>query len=221
MSDTRERILVNIQTALGRGPLSGDVRSKLGSRINEPEQGIRPGFDQDPADRFIEKLEAVAGTSTRVSGMHEVPAAIQSYLDRHQIEASIVMSGHPTLARIGWPEAWQIETRPARGEDRVSITVAFAGIAETGTLAFLSGPTDPTTLNFLPDDHIVVIQVGQIMPHLEDLWGLMRKQVPRLPRTVNLVTGPSRTADVEQTIQLGAHGPRRLHVVLVEERSVE
>lgn len=216
MSQARGLIMANIRRSLGRDPLPNGVQDELRVRISEPEQGIRPRFEQDLAERFIEKLEAVSGSVTRVNRMHEVPKTIQQYLDQYQIGTSMVMSGQQALSQIEWPESWQIENRPARGEDRVSITGAFAGIAETGTLALLSGHADPTTLNFLPDDHIVIIQADQIVSHLEDLWWLLRRQNQSMPRTVNLITGPSRTADVEQTIQLGAHGPRRLHVILVE-----
>lgn len=216
MSEARERIMNKIRGSLGRGKLPDDARAQLARRISEPEQGIRPRFDQDLAGRFVDKLESVAGTVHRVSGLNEVPTAIQSYLDQHGIKARMVMSAHPVLDDVEWPSTWNIEKRAADGGDHVSVTGAFAGIAETGTLALLSGPGNPTTLNFLPDDHIVVLRTGQIVPHLEDLWRLMRKRNQDMPRTVNLVTGPSRTADVEQTIQLGAHGPRRLHVVLVD-----
>ena len=104
-----------------------------------------------------------------------------------------------------------------------------------------SGPGTPSTLNFLPDTHIVVLHAGQVVASYEDGWDLLRalcqddrrplagevdrptgrperaNASPLLPRTVNLITGPSRTGDIEQRIQLGAHGPRRLHVVLVED----
>ena len=216
MSDVREQIMANIRHSLGRGELADEVETQLANRISEPEQGIRPHFDQDLVERFVEKLEAVAGTVARVSSIDQVPKAIGHYLDQHQVEARIVVSQHPSIKEIEWPQYWQVEKRAARDEDHVSITGAFAGIAETGTLAILSGPEAPTTLNFLPDDHIVVMHTEQIVSHLEDLWWLMRREKQDMPRTVNLITGPSRTADVEQTIQLGAHGPRRLHVVLVD-----
>jgi L-lactate dehydrogenase complex protein LldG len=106
-------------------------------------------------------------------------------------------------------------------------------------LMLASGSGTPTTLNFLPDTHIVVLHAGQIVASYEDGWDLLRTLASRtpapppqageggspqsgdrvgaLPRTVNLITGPSRTGDIEQRIQLGAHGPRRLHIVLVED----
>ena len=86
--------------------------------------------------------------------------------------------------------------------------------AETGTLLLVSGAERPTTLNFLPDTHVVVLHRHQIVGPYEAAWDRLRAEGP-MPRTVNFVSGPSRTADIEQTIVMGAHGPRRLHVIIV------
>jgi L-lactate dehydrogenase complex protein LldG len=106
----------------------------------------------------------------------------------------------------------------------VGVSTCFAGIAETGTLMMVSGPETPSTMNFLPDTEIVVVRDGQIVAGYEDAWDRLRaRQKERgeegLPRTVNFVTGPSRTGDIEQRLVLGAHGPRRLHLVLVDPAS--
>jgi L-lactate dehydrogenase complex protein LldG len=80
-----------------------------------------------------------------------------------------------------------------------------------------SGPENPTTLNFLPDVHIVVLEAGAVAGDFETVMEELRERygVGTLPRTVNMITGPSRSADIEQTLILGAHGPRKLHVILV------
>jgi L-lactate dehydrogenase complex protein LldG len=112
----------------------------------------------------------------------------------------------------------EITTGAAREGDRVSVTGAFAGVAETGTLVLLSGPESPTTLNFMPEAHIVVLPADRIVGAYEEVWALIRSRFGNgtLPRAVNWITGPSRTADIEQTLLLGAHGPRLLHVLLVD-----
>ena len=95
-----------------------------------------------------------------------------------------------------------------------------ARVAETGTLVLTSGPDNPTTLNFLPDTHIVVVDAKDIAGDYETVWHARCARhygEGALPRTVNLITGPSRSADIEQTLILGAHGPRRLHVMVVGE----
>jgi L-lactate utilization protein LutC len=108
-----------------------------------------------------------------------------------------------------------VERRAGVGSDLVTVTGAYAAVAETGSVVLLSSAESPTTLNFLPDDHLVVVRESQIVAHIEDVWTRMRKDKRAMPRTVNFISGPSKTADVEQTIQEGAHGPRRLHVILV------
>ncbi len=113
----------------------------------------------------------------------------------------------------------EVEIGKAEASDQASLTGAFAGVAETGTLLLVSGPQAPTTLNFLPETHIAVLRASRMVGPYEDAWERVRARYGRggLPRTVNFITGPSRTADIEQTIQLGAHGPRRLHIVLIED----
>ena len=115
-----------------------------------------------------------------------------------------------------WPDNISVEKRPATVEDSVAISEAYAGIAETGTLVLLSQEQQWTSHNFLPDDHIVILDSTLIVRHQEEVWARLRALPDGLPRVVNLITGPSKTADVEQTVQYGAHGPRRLHVIVVE-----
>ena len=105
--------------------------------------------------------------------------------------------------------------------DYVSVTPAFAGIAETGTLMVHSGATTPYTLNFLPETHIAVLGAEKIVGAYEDAWARLRTKLKAagettLPRTVCLITGPSRTGDIEKKILLGMHGPPRLNIILVE-----
>jgi L-lactate dehydrogenase complex protein LldG len=112
----------------------------------------------------------------------------------------------------------EVTAGPTRGGDPVSMTPALAGVAETGTLALTSGPTRPTALNLLPDVHIVLLPAEQVVGSYEEVWGLVRSLHGKegMPRTVNFITGPSRSGDIEQTLLMGAHGPRRLHIILVD-----
>ena len=95
---------------------------------------------------------------------------------------------------------------------------AFAGIAESGTLTLVSGPDNPTTLNFLPDNHFIIVAASDIVGDHDSVWRKLRERYGKgvMPRTVNMITGPSRSGDIEQTLLLGAHGPRRLHIVIVK-----
>ncbi len=118
-----------------------------------------------------------------------------------------------------WSSRPLLQIREGRAEatDLVSVQHAFAAVAETGTLMLPSAPERPTTINLLPDTAIAVLRASRIVGPYEDAWDLLRAELGGMPRNVMLVTGPSRSADIEQTLELGAHGPRRLHVVLIED----
>jgi L-lactate dehydrogenase complex protein LldG len=128
------------------------------------------------------------------------------------------MGSDPTLAAMPWDKT-QIEVGygPAQDEDAVGVSHATTAIAETGTLVVTSGTDNPSTLNFLPETHIVVLDADKVVGDIEAVWPLIRARAggASLPRTVNMISAPSRSADIEQTILLGAHGPRRLHVLIV------
>ncbi len=99
----------------------------------------------------------------------------------------------------------------------VGITGCFCAIAETGSLMLLSGPQTFASAALLPETHIAVVPVSRIVDGLEDAFALVRSERGELPRATNTISGPSRTGDIEQTIVLGAHGPYRVHVILVEQ----
>ena len=79
----------------------------------------------------------------------------------------------------------------------------------------VSGPATPAAVSLLPETHIAIVPVARIVKHMEDGWALARAELGQLPRLVNFISGPSRTGDIDQTIVLGAHGPYRVHMILV------
>ena len=122
----------------------------------------------------------------------------------------------PDVGSLKWSGAClQVETRAAVDADKVGISGCFCAIAETGTLMLLSGPETPATVSLLPETHIARVDVSRIVATMEDAFALLRAEHGSLPRAVNFISGPSRTGDIEQTIVLGAHGPCRVHLILV------
>ena len=212
MTDPRAAILGRLSRALGH-EAAADAPAVV-QRVNEHARGPQPQWAETPRERFLAKLAKVAGTYAEIASDAEMARTVADYLEAQNLPHRLVVAPHPLLAGVVWPDGWEVASRRAEGEDRVGLAVAFCGIAETGSLVLLSGPDSPTTLNFLPDDFLCVLPASRIVPRLEDAWALLRAERGSLPRASNLITGPSRTADVEQTIQLGAHGPRRLHVLL-------
>lgn len=219
----RDDIIGGIRRALQRGPLPTEAAAPLAERVAAHRRNLIPAraASLDPAARvelFVAMAEEVQTTVARVASDGAVPAEVARYLAAENLPAELVMAPDPDLDAIPWEARPLLSIRRGRAAagDAVSLTPCLAAIAETGTLMLVSGADTPTTLNFLPDTHIVVVRAGQVVAGYEDGWDLIRTG-ESWPRTVNLITGPSRTGDIEQRIQLGAHGPRRLHVVLIEE----
>ncbi|HEX4555166.1 MAG TPA: lactate utilization protein [Xanthobacteraceae bacterium] len=225
MSGARKQILATVRNSLGRGRLDAHAVAALGARVATHCRNLVPARaaaldERARVELFVAMAEEVQATVARVSSPAAVPEAVAHYLAAENLPAQLVMAPDPSLDAIPW-DAWpllQIRRGRAEADDRVSLTPCHAAIAETGTLMLISGAQTPTTLNFLPETHIVMVRRDQVVATYEDGWDRLRAAATAgaLPRAVNLVTGPSRTADIEQHIELGAHGPMRLHIVLVE-----
>ncbi len=212
MSGAREQILARLRQTLDRGqPRAAAVEQ----RLRERRCGPQPAWTQALPERFCAKLQAAAGTLARVADGQQLVEAVTDYLRAQGLPPELLLAPDPRLDVLPWPSDLALH-RGATGGERVGLSWALAGIAETGSLVLASGPDTPTALNFLVDDFLCVLPAERLVAHLEDAWQLVRTELGAPPRALNLITGPSRTADVEQTIQLGAHGPRRLHLLLWE-----
>jgi L-lactate dehydrogenase complex protein LldG len=216
MNEVRAEIFRNIQRATGRpGYTDAAVTSIMEKRLSLHARGPVPVYQEPPLTRFMAKLKHVSASVTCIDTLSALPQAVEQYLSQWQISKNIVAASSTLLKNAQWPQGMTTEHRHAQADDVTALTFANAGVAETGTLVLCSSPETPTTLNFLPDNYICVINQADIYPCMEDIWDLLRNQGKGMPRSINFITGPSRTADVEQTIQLGAHGPRRLHVIIL------
>ena len=216
----RESILGAIRQGLGRGALGTAEKVALEDRIAGHARGIRPSRidTADLKQMFVDYAAKVDVTVDRVASLDDVPDKVADYLAQENLPAELRVAPDPALDTVPWAKrpTLTVSKGASDGTHEVGLTAAFAGIAETGTLMMKSGPAHPTTLNFLPDTHLVVLRASQIVGSYEDAWDRLRAG-EAMPRTVNFITGPSRTGDIEQTIFLGAHGPRRMHIVLVED----
>ncbi len=217
--DGRDQVLAAIRLSLGRsGSQSATPPALAGS-------GPRPAFEGNLVERFVAKMIEKSATVERLASLDEVGPAVQRFMQaagappRLRVAGALMgaAQGATAVAQSGitWPPGIEVLAGAARREDMTSLTPCFAAVAESGGIATLSGPDTPSTLNFVPDNHIVLVRTEQVLPHFEDLWARWRASGLAMPRSFNIISGPSRTADIEQTIQLGAHGPRRLHILLL------
>lgn len=227
----RDQILGGIRRSLSRGALDPAAAGPLEQRISVPPRGTIPartqGLDRKGLVDLFERYATEAAASvTRVANVADVPDAVAGFLANHNLPAELAMAPDPLLDKVPWEKRPLLRIRKGRsdGRDPVGLSAAFSGIAETATLMLASGADSPSTLNFLPDTHVVVIPASRVVGPMEDAWAKLRATSPgtqmsgeAMPRTINFITGPSRTGDIEQKILMGAHGPRRLHIVIVED----
>jgi L-lactate dehydrogenase complex protein LldG len=220
-SKARDAIMQRIRTAQKRGAAVSD-QADVDEYLARHPAGPQPTPYADRPAQFRLMAERMASTVENVPTLAEAPAAIARYLAGQGIAPNVVV--WPALRDLPWVGAGlQAEFRPPRrdesqGADLVGVTGAFCAIAETGTLVLLSGADTPASTHLLPETHIALLRADRIVDTMEDAFELLRREhggVERMmPRAINMVSGPSRTGDIEQTIVLGAHGPYRVHIII-------
>jgi len=215
---SRDAILTAIRKSLGDRPEGGAQASA--DRITSHPKGVTPSIVSEAVlDRFTAQAKAAAATIQRVRKV-EAPAALAEWLRERNLPKVIRMGADARLMAIDWASAGlETASGPTGGDDLNGVSHAFGAVAETGTLVLASGQDNPTTLNFLPENHIVLVSASDVAATYEEIWPRLRAAYGEraMPRTVNMISGPSRTADIEQTIVRPAHGPVRLHILVVDD----
>lgn len=210
---SRDAILERIRGALRRNSLPTDATPGIDSHEREHPRGPLPALEADLVARFIARAGALASSVAGPLPESDAPAAVAGYLSAQRLP--LCAACWPELAALDWHGAGiEVTARPAQPSDAVGITAAFCAIAETGSLLLLSGRDSEATVSLLPETHVAIVPAGRIVAHLEDGFDLLRRERAGMPRAASFISGPSRTADIEQTVTLGAHGPYRVLIVL-------
>ncbi|HEY5310560.1 MAG TPA: lactate utilization protein C [Casimicrobiaceae bacterium] len=220
---SREAVLGRVRKALRKTAPDPRARADAQACIDAHQQGPRPAMPADLVARFAQRATDMQSTVERIGSLAEIPQAVRRYLDALVLGPDLAEQRSaqgvcwPEFADLPWSDSGlAMEARPTIGFDRLGITGTFCAIAETGTLVFLSGPQTPTATALLPDTHVAVIRADRIVSGMEEAFALVRAERGAMPRAMNMISGPSRTGDIEQTIVLGAHGPFRVHILLLE-----
>jgi len=219
----RDAIMQRVRKAVGA--VGGDRASAIAQAeayMAAHAQGPRLPAPDDLVAQFMRRAVDMASTVETIGDRREIPAAVARYLDALVLPP--LLAAQKAHAGVCWPEFadldWagaglSIEARPTAGDDRLGITGCFCALAETGTLVVLSGADTPTGTTLLPDTHIGVVRRERIVSGMEEAFALIRRECSPTPRAINMISGPSRTGDIEQTIVLGAHGPYRVHILVL------
>ncbi|WP_010488957.1 LutC/YkgG family protein [Pseudomonas sp. S9] len=209
MSSSRQAILSNVRKALGREADSVIEPHPFKERIALNQAGI------DPYQQFLARLEVTGVTLETLADISQVPEAVAAFCTRHQLHGPLAVA--PALASLPWQQTGlQTDVGTAQGHHPIGVAQAFAGIAATGSLVMLANADNPAGLNFLPEYHLVVLDKSRLLGQLDQLWPLLSRSDEGTAQAVQLITGPSSTADIGGQLLYGAHGPRAVHILLID-----
>ena len=212
----RDDILGRVRAGVAKGDAE-TRRAAAKARLQARPPGPQPTLAGDLRARFCARAETLASTVAQLDDYTLVPAHVAGWLAAQQLPLQAVTT--LDVAGLDWQRAGiECHSGVARDADPVGITGCFCAIAETGTLMLLSGVATPASVSLLPETHIALVPVERIVGTMEEAFALLRRERGELPRSVNFVSGPSRTGDIEQTIVLGAHGPCRVHLIVIGEK---
>ncbi|WP_018632487.1 LutC/YkgG family protein [Neomegalonema perideroedes] len=214
----RADILGAVRRALKAPPAAPSLIAAEAAALLENLDPARPPPPGDPAAAFIAKIRspafAAAATIQRIENMRDLPAALRDYMAANKLGFRLCLQPQAELRALSWA-GFDIHHHAAPDE---AITLALGrwGISETGSVALNSGP-DARILNlFLPFHLILALRASTVLARLEDYAEAAATEAP--PRNAILMTGASGTSDIEGSYVRGAHGPRFLHVILIEDR---
>jgi L-lactate dehydrogenase complex protein LldG len=219
----RQRILSRIKTAVGGKDATDPRLPVVEARLSQRQRHLVPArarlAQAELRAQFAGYLTRGKASVIDVATRDELPEAIATYLRAHNLPLRLRMGTDQRLASLPWTLVPGLDLSQGRADpaDEVTLSYAVAAAAETGTLVLASGPDNPVTLSFLPDTHMVVLDATTLVGAYEDAFDLVRAKLGDrvMPRTLNLISGPSRTSDIGGKTVMGAHGPRHLAVFIV------
>jgi L-lactate dehydrogenase complex protein LldG len=218
-----EKALAAMRQALA--PLRSGAREEQAVRERLAKPKAQPVPERvrikhnDLLDLFASRAERAAASVERLASLSDVPEAVARYLKAEGLPNRVTVGTDTLAAAVPWERNTGLETAPppVDSEGGASVAGTLGGVAETGSLVVSSGAGRPYLLHVLAETHIAIVPAGRILATQETLWTRLRAEWgEHWPRALTLLTGPSRTADIELIVELGAHGPRRLHILVVE-----
>ena len=208
----RESILANLKSRLHQ--VSNDQSlSDTGRQAQVPPQAVREAADL--SDLFEAQVGRTGASFERIENIEAAPSRVAAYLGRATLDASVHLAGDAELAELPWAGEG-VSVQPGLPQMMAAAPIvsrARAALAETGTVVLVSNQHSGPEVNLLADHHIVILTADDLVPSGEEIW----RQVTELalPRALTFITGPSRTGDIDMTLELGVHGACAMHIIFV------
>jgi len=220
--NAREQILGDIRKALGRAagqPPLFEVAPLCSGELAAPILRIPRSDGNLFVNLFVQKFENLGGKSFRVRDSAAVAPAIADLL----AQKSAIASNSPFLRKCGVTGLAQVhagfterdELKAACASADIGITSVDFALAATGSFVILSSHNEARLISLLPPAHIAIFPRSLILANLDELLSILPRPADQTSSMV-LITGPSRTADIEQILVRGVHGPGEIYAVIVE-----
>ena len=209
---SRENMLHKVRTALCRSA-GQPVEEPPPVRLSVPEAGIEARISV-----FFERIEALAGKTHHAQSLEEACAYVEDVIAGRKAIASnaaiLRQCGITALAGVESGVSNSAQLRELSANAACGITGADYALADTGTLVMLASPQEARLISLLPPVHIAIVEHERLLTGLDELLSILPHPAEQTSSMV-LITGPSRTADIEQILVRGVHGPGEIHVVVV------
>jgi len=224
----REHVLAGVTARLEEHSSLATRQSKVDGRLSMHGRNTVPARGKKSHAELIElftaMLTAVQGSVTRVESLRQVPPAVSDYLELNTLGKEVCLDEEAEQLGIPWETNANLEFVawvPKRSIS-VGITSCYGAVAETGSLVACSSGNHAITMNFLAETNIVILDSRNLVGVYEEIWDELRSESGmQLPRDLTLISGPSCTGDIEMVLEFGAHGPKRLHVIIVGDAVAE
>lgn len=209
-STSREKLLKNVRDALIE-------RTEQPFPLTDKESPDYKPMTEPLDVSFAEALIKVSGKFVYVESTDEFVTTLQSFI----LEKNwpLLYCYDQPLQHLLHQAGIPFESSPDKIEEaKIGITRCESLVARLGTVVVSSALSPGRKLVVFPEIHLVVAYTSQLVPEIKDALKMIRKKYEDgYPSVVSLITGPSRTADIEKTLVMGAHGPRELYVFLIED----
>jgi len=209
---SRDHVLHKVRTALGRSA-GQPVEAPPPVRLSVPDAGIEARISL-----FFERIEALAGKTHRAQSLEDARDYVEKVIaGRKAIASNAAVLRECRITALAGVESGVTNAahlRELSATAAVGITGADYALADTGTLVMLASPQEARLISLLPPVHIAIVEHQRLLTGLDELLSILPRPAEQTSSMV-LITGPSRTADIEQILVRGVHGPGEIHVVVV------
>ncbi|MDO7851253.1 LutC/YkgG family protein [Hymenobacter convexus] len=209
---SRDAVLARIRQGLAAGPASMPTRPDFTTPVHPPLANA------DPVVAFAESFQRVGGEFYYCESLPHLAAQLAGFQKRQQVGVPFVWEPEMQALLYKAGVAFRADETEFIEKADLGLTSCEALVARTGSVLVSAATASGRRLSIYPDQHLVLARPSQVVAEIGDALRLMQSRYgAQMPSMVSLTSGPSRTADIEKTLVLGAHGPRRIALFLLEE----